>query len=132
VQALALLRTHLQPILAPDPVAVTKLVERSQQGDAKAKAELLGLGQLAELALHELLNGTPSPTLKQHLGQLLEEIKSAPPSAETMRGLRAIDFLRRSKQSEAQEILAALAKGAPDALLTREATAALDRLRTDA
>jgi hypothetical protein len=43
--------------------------------------------------------------------------------------MRAVEVLERAGTPEARQTLQALANGAPAALVTREAPAALDRLR---
>jgi hypothetical protein len=45
-----------------------------------------------------------------------------------LRQLRAIEVLERAGTAQAKKILSKLAGGAPDARLTREAKAALERL----
>jgi hypothetical protein len=47
---------------------------------------------------------------------------------ELLRGVRAVEVLERAGTPEARQLLAALAGGAPGALLTREAAASLQRL----
>jgi hypothetical protein len=49
-------------------------------------------------------------------------------SPETLRQLRAVQALEHIGSSEARQVLAVLARGAPEARLTHEANAALTRL----
>jgi hypothetical protein len=49
-------------------------------------------------------------------------------SAEVLRGLRSVEVLEHVGNAEARRVLAALAGGGPEALVTVEAGAALARL----
>jgi hypothetical protein len=59
---------------------------------------------------------------------LLERLKGPVTAPEQTQVLRAIEVLERTGTPKARGVLAALSRGAPDALLTREAKASLDRL----
>jgi hypothetical protein len=50
------------------------------------------------------------------------------PQAHALRDLRAVEVLERMGSAEAKSLLEMLANGAPEARLTREAEAALQRL----
>jgi hypothetical protein len=67
------------------------------------------------------------------LGSLVEQVGSRRASdaerrGERLRAVRAVEALERSASTEARGLLRALAAGVPQARLTREARAALDRL----
>ncbi|HEV3446403.1 MAG TPA: hypothetical protein VG099_17300 [Gemmataceae bacterium] len=61
------------------------------------------------------------------LEQLLQKLE-VPRPGETIQALRAIEVLEHAGTTEARQFLQSLAKGAPAALLTREAKASLKRL----
>ena len=68
--------------------------------------------------------------LKRRIQEVLAALETPGPfSADALRESRAVIALERIGTREARETLAVLAKGVPDARLTREAKAALERLR---
>jgi hypothetical protein len=60
------------------------------------------------------------------LGDLLGRLNGK--SGEWVRAVRAVAVLEQIGTPEARQVLEALARGAPDALLTQDAQAALGRL----
>jgi hypothetical protein len=50
-------------------------------------------------------------------------------ATEDRRLVRSIEILERAETADARQLLQALAKGHPDALATRQARSALDRLQ---
>ena len=93
----------------------------------KATRELKRLGELGEPALKKALKNRPSLEARSRLNGLLNNLPG--PSPELIRSLRAIEVLERIGVADARDVLNILAKGAPEAQLTQEAMAALDRLR---
>jgi RNA polymerase sigma factor (sigma-70 family) len=93
----------------------------------KASRDLLDCGDAAETALRKILAGQPSPELRRRAEALLEQLDPAH-SSERLRELRAVEVLEHVGSPAARAVLEALSKGAPDARLTRDARAALDRL----
>jgi hypothetical protein len=59
---------------------------------------------------------------------LLGKLEGPVASAETLRSIRAVEALEHIATPEARDLLDRLAAGAPEARLTREAKAALERL----
>jgi hypothetical protein len=57
--------------------------------------------------------------------QLLERLKAP---SESLRPFRALEVLEHLGTPEAQQVLESLAQGAPEARLTQEAKASLERL----
>ena len=76
--------------------------------------------------LREALQGTPTEELRRQATRLLEKMTSL--SNEHLRHIRAVEALEYMATPEARKLLEDVAKGAPEARLTREAKAALDRL----
>jgi hypothetical protein len=62
----------------------------------------------------------------EKLVERLDDPGTIPPC---LRELRAVEALERIGSAEARHLLEAVASGPPDALLTREARMALERLR---
>jgi hypothetical protein len=95
---------------------------------AKAERELERMEELAEPTLRRALRERPSLEQRRRMKGLLERLAGPITSAETLRRLRAVEVLEHIGSLEARQVLRTLAEGAPEAHLTREAKAALDRL----
>jgi WD40 repeat protein len=95
----------------------------------QASEELEKLGELAEPALRKALGAQPSLESLRRVQRLLEKLAGAAPlSKDQIRLVRAVEVLEQIRTPEAQQVLRSLASGAPGALPTREAQAALERL----
>jgi dipeptidyl aminopeptidase/acylaminoacyl peptidase len=134
-QAVPFLRGRLkaeQPADAEQQKRVAQLVadldSNSFSTREKATEELEKLGPAAEPALKKALEGEPSVELRRRAERLLEKVRGPVASPELLRALRAVEALEYAGTSEAREALAALAKGTPEARITREAKAAAGRL----
>lgn len=128
----AFLQERLRPAEAPDEKRLTRLLA-DLDSDAfetreAANRELARFGEPAEAALRRALNNRPSLEMKRRIEDLLNKLEPGPLPPETLRSLRAIEVLEHLGTAEARRCLDALAKGAPQARLTREAKKALDRL----
>ncbi len=90
----------------------------------QALKELWGLGPMASPALRAALKGRPSLEARRQIEQLLKETVGWPP--ERLRLMRAVMALEHMGTADARSLLEELARGAPQALVMREAQAALD------
>jgi WD40 repeat protein len=95
--------------------------------EAASKA-LAAVGPKATAALTKALQGEPSVEKKERIERLLDLLKGKGPNLEAVRPTRALELLERVGTPEAKQVLEELAKGDPDAPLTREARATLQRL----
>jgi RNA polymerase sigma factor (sigma-70 family) len=124
----AALGTHLQPVIAPPPGRLARLVTDldSERFEVRQKAsqELEALGEIAAPALRRARG---SLELRRRAEDILGRLRPGA-SPERLRQLRAIEVLEMLATPEARHILERLAGGAPEALPTREARASLDRL----
>ncbi len=126
---LPLLKAHLS-VVALDARQAAKLVERLHADDfrtrenAMKEAEKLGLG--AEPALRRALGDRPNLEPRRRVDALVAGWLSSP---DWLRYRRAVAVLEYNGSDEAKEILASLARGAEGARPTKEAAAALARLR---
>ena len=93
----------------------------------RASTELANYGRQAEAALRKTLEGKPSLETRRRIQAALKEL-NRPLSAQPLRQVRAVETLERIGTLPTQEVLQTLAAGAPQAILTREAKAALARL----
>jgi hypothetical protein len=133
-QALPLLREHLHPVRGGDPRRIAQLIADLDSDDFSvrdlATQELKKLGEPARPALRTALKGKPSLELRRRVQGLLDEMDNTTPPAESLRGLRAVAVLEYVASAETRQLLGALADGAPEARLTRDAKAASTRLRS--
>ena len=130
-QTVPLLRQRLKPAEPADAQRVERLIRDLDSDDfqtrTKATEELERIVDGAEPALRKKLAEKPSLEMRQRIQQILSKLEPSV-SAERLRTLRAIQVLEYVGTAEAKENMRALAKGVPDARLTREAKAALERL----
>lgn len=129
-QAVSLLRDHVWPVSAEK---VAKLLVELDSDEFKvreqAMKELATMGKAAEKSLRKLLKSKPSLEARRRADILLEKIDDPIPAREHLRLLRAVEALEMIGTEPARQLLRRLAAGADDAPLTREAKAALARLR---
>lgn len=103
----------------------------------KAQRELEILGKMAEPALRRALAGGASPEVRRRVERLLEKLQGPVRNGDILQRCRAIEILEQIGASTpgpdaprlaALDLLKKLAAGAPEARLTQEAKAAVDRL----
>ncbi len=127
---------HLHATPIPEPGRVAALVVAL--GDPKfavrqeAEQELEKLGELAGRALRGVLRRDLPLALRQRVERLLAQAIGPVPAGDPIREVRAIELLEWIGDESARDVLDAMAKGAPDARPTRDATAALSRLTAGA
>jgi RNA polymerase sigma factor (sigma-70 family) len=134
-EAVALVRERVRPAAppdGPDPAAVRKLLAdldstKFAERD-RATRELRRLGRRAEPFLRQALANPPSAEARQRAQALLDELPPEVDSPEALRERRAVRALALVGTPDARRLLEALAGGAPEARLTRDAAAALKRL----
>lgn len=127
-QAVLLCELHLKPVPRAD---VKRLAEALHNLDSdqftvrdQATKDLESLGEAAESALRQALAGQLSVEVRRRVEQLLDRLEGAAPWHRE----RALELLEQVGGPGARRVLTALAHGAPQARLTGEAQAALDRL----
>jgi RNA polymerase sigma factor (sigma-70 family) len=105
----------------------SKSFERRQEAETRLKE----LGEPARKALREALRAKPSLETARRLERILKAIEEPrAPTSEALRELRAIAVLERIGTQAAQRVLTSLAEESASVRLTREASAALQRLRS--
>jgi WD40 repeat protein len=92
-----------------------------------ASKQLASLADRAGPALRAALKADLSAEQRRRIEEARATLMDVPP-ANALRDLRAVEVLERIGSPEAKPLLEMLAKGAPEARLTREAEAALQRL----
>jgi hypothetical protein len=133
--AIDLLKNNLKPVAATaETQRILRLVKDLDHEDftrrETASRELAIIGARAESALIHDLMDSPSLEFRTRARRLLPKIVGTKesPGSEDLRIDRAISVLERLAMPPAFEILKSLAAGAPEARLTQEAKASLDRL----
>ena len=86
------------------------------------------MGDRAAPSLRKALAGARSAEAKQRLSALLAHVDAAPPSAETLREMRAVEVLEAIGTAEAHRLLEKLAAGPTGARLTEESKTSAERL----
>jgi hypothetical protein len=133
-EAIPYLREHLKPVPAVDQKRLVRLIADLDSNQfavrENATKELEKLGELAAPACRKALEQKPSVEARRRLEALLEKQSQEwqNPSSERLQTLRAIEVLEHIATAEAKQVLSSLAKGAPEARLTQEAKASLERL----
>jgi WD40 repeat protein len=132
-QAVSFLRSGLKPTRPVEAKQVERWISDLDSDDfatrQKAESELKQLGELAEPALKKALDKQATPEARRRLNRLLDHIHGGIISNTMIQSLRAVEVLERIGTDEAQGVLKELAKGAPEARLTQEAKATVDRLQ---
>ncbi len=128
-ESVAFLREHVKPAPPPDTRA-SRLIADLDSDDfetrEKATADLLKRGKAVYADLQKAYAGNPTPEARWRLELLLARLKDAP-SDDTAK-LRAVQVLETIGGDDARQVLEYLAKGRPDARVTTEAKASLQRL----
>ena len=130
--AIALLKTKLAPCSVSQHNLIKHLVAELDDEDFEirehASRELASQIDEARALLQETRDRKPTAEVRRRVDELLTgEIDGI--LGESTRSLRALAVLERIGTAEAKALLKKLAAGAPDALLTQQAQAALQRLK---
>jgi WD40 repeat protein len=132
-QAIVLLKKRLQPTaLASEKELASLVAELDSKKFAVRKAasrRLEAMDELAEPFLRRALAAKPGLEVQRRLERILARRHRYPVSARERTALRSLELLERIATREAILYLDELAKGAPDARLTRGAQGALKRIR---
>jgi RNA polymerase sigma factor (sigma-70 family) len=131
-QAVALCKERLAPVRAADPALLRRLLADLDSDDyktrEKARKGLEKTGDRATAALAEALTKKPSLETYRRIQALLRRLGRPVARPETLRSLRAVAVLEDIGTPAARKVIETLAKGLPEALLTREAKETLRRL----
>jgi RNA polymerase sigma factor (sigma-70 family) len=130
-ETVAALNERLQPASKLDSYRLQRVLRDLDSVEfairQQATREIEKLGEAAWPAVENALaRADASPESRRRLEQLQGRLEV--PTGELLRGLRAIEILERIATQEARQVLHKLADGAPEARLTREAKATLERL----
>jgi WD40 repeat protein len=133
-QSVSFLAEKVRPVSPVAPARLARLIAELEDNRIRvrerAEAELRALGEAALPALRKACEDRPPAELRPRIERMLEaaEKERWVPSGERLRALRALEVLERVDVPEARQVLQKLAEGTPDARLTEEAKASLERL----
>jgi hypothetical protein len=123
------LRSRLRPAVADSERTARLIADLDSDRFAARERATRELEKLqAEPALRRALAADPSPEARRRIAHLLNRYEKAGPPPEQLRELRVVEVLEQAGTPEAQQILELLARGAPGARLTEEASGAFQRL----
>jgi WD40 repeat protein len=130
-KAAGLIRDRLQPAAALDRKRIRELIAALDRSEFAAREaafkELERLAEDVKPMLRQALQERPTLEQRRRLEGLLAGTRTVR-FPETLRQVRAVQLLEYIGTPEAREALQSLANGAPEARLTREAKASLQRL----
>jgi WD40 repeat protein len=130
--SVAFLRDQLPPVPATDPRQIARWIadldHANYQTRERATTALTQVADQAESALRVALARTTSAEVRQRIRRILEAVSEGEPTPDRLRNLRCVEILERIASPAARELLAALSRGAADAVLTRQAAESLKRL----
>ncbi len=128
-QALVLLQKQLVPAEKTNPAKISQWIAElsaaSFRDREQAIAKLSAIGECIEKQLKEALSASHSLEQQRRLQSLIDRLTQ--PASSVMQKSRALEVLEHIGNKEARALLAELAKGDPEARLTREARESLKR-----
>jgi WD40 repeat protein/beta-lactamase regulating signal transducer with metallopeptidase domain len=134
-QAVPFLSERLKPVARVDPQKVAGWIAGLENDKfavrQEAAASLLKVGEQAVPALRQVLTSSPQLETRKRVEELLDKLTGGILSAEQLRLVRAVEALERMGTPQARSLLRTLAAGAPGTLPTREAQAALKRMKDE-
>jgi hypothetical protein len=132
-EAVTFLATRLEPVEPPAEKAVQQLfLELDDARFAvrqKAMTRLEALGELALPHLEKALGGSPPLEVSRRMQLLVQRIEGTAYTSDQIRVARALQALERIPTKAARNLLESLSRGAAVAQQTRDARAALERLK---
>jgi hypothetical protein len=127
-----LLRAHVQPVPGGDADKIQALLADLDNDvfavRQRATQTLRGMREVAAPFLRQKLVEKPSAEARRSIEAILHALEQPFARPAEVPGLRAVEVLERIGTPEARRLLGELAEGAPEARLTREAKASLERL----
>jgi len=124
---------HVQPAPRADEEKLARWVKDLDSAvfadREKATRELERQGEHAEPLLRKSLAADPPAEARRRIEGLLGKLNRPITSTEAIRSLRAVEVLEHIATPESCDLLKKVAAGAPEARLTYEAKAALERLK---
>ncbi|HEY7424448.1 MAG TPA: WD40 repeat domain-containing protein [Gemmataceae bacterium] len=131
-QSVPFLKEHLRPAASVAPEKIQHLLRDldSEKFEVREQAsgELEQRGEAVEADLRKCLKDRPSLEVRRRIEKILAQLNEYHLPSDTLRALRALACLEYMGVKDARLVIESLSRGSPEARLTREATAAMDRL----
>jgi WD40 repeat protein len=131
--AIKILGRHLKPAAKVDHKPIGALIQDlasvKYSERERATRELEKIGVAAEPALRKFAASTSSAEARRRAELLLAHLKHPSQNPQRRTEIRYLELLERIGGDEAKQLLESLSQGDPDAALTMDAKAALERLR---
>jgi WD40 repeat protein len=131
-ESVALLERNLRPAEGPTKSQIDKLIKDLDSDKfatrTRASRDLEDLGELGESGLRQTLQANPSLESQRRIEFILEKLATPLADPERLRAVRAVTVLEYIGTPASRRLLEAMTKGAPGAILTREAQGSLERL----
>ncbi|HYV37948.1 MAG TPA: WD40 repeat domain-containing protein, partial [Gemmataceae bacterium] len=132
-ETVAYFRKQMQPIQPAHTKEIAALVAALDSSKfaerEQATAKLKNLGFQAVSSLEKSLAADPTLEVRQRVKHILSKLEGQPLRGELLQSLRALAVLEMLGTKDATVLLESLAAGEPDAWLTQEAAATLERVR---
>src|SRR5262249_23561853 len=132
-ESVAFLRQQLRPVQPADTKEIIRLIAELDSDRylvrEKASAQLLKHSLHAVAAMEKVLDNRPTLEVRLRLEQVLSKIENHTLPGGMLQAMRALEALEMQGTTDAVSLLETLSRGEADAWLTREAAAALQRVR---
>jgi WD40 repeat protein len=133
-RAVTLLRRELKPVpAAPTDAQLDRLFADLDSEDfatrEKTSRRLAEWGELAVPGVRKRLAKPQSAEVRKRAQEFLDQFDPATLKPDRLREMRAIEVLEGTGMPAARDLLSELAKGAAEAALSRDASAAVERMR---
>jgi len=129
---LPLVSERMKPVPKVDAGRIAQLTASLDDDNFKvreqATTELNMIGEAALPSLRQAMTVQVSVEARRRIERLLEKFGGPAPPPEVLQALRAVEMLEHEGSPEARQVLEAVSQGAPQARLTQDAKAALERL----
>ena len=130
-ETVAWIKERVKPAPPLDMKHITQLMQQLDDDQFKvrerATTELLKIGELLLPVLDKAMGGNHGPESRRRLEELRKKLNAVGLQGDRLRSYRAVEILEFIGTPEARQLLQALGAGAPDALITTSAQAALKR-----
>ncbi len=129
---LPFVKERMKPVPKVEPGRIAQLIERLDDDDFtvrdQATSELRFHAEVALPSLRKALTEGISLEARRRIEKMLETFGGPVLPPEVLRALRAMEVLAHIGSAEARQVLQAVSQGAPEARLTQDAKASLERL----